>query len=121
MQFWTIHRRNFFMRDLSKTDLGEKLGKPRYSVERDGRALSTTVGSFFFFADSVKTHLSFKAKLEKGTDHATQMLSLSYQAGTGSFQHIYLQVQLKKGNLFWWMWTECLCQNFSLSKYCKAV
>lgn len=24
------------------------------------------------------------------------MLSLSYQAGTGSFQHIYLQVHLKK-------------------------
>lgn len=35
------------MRALSKTDLGEELGKPSHSVERNGRAMSTTVGSFF--------------------------------------------------------------------------
>lgn len=69
MQFWTIHRRNFFMRDLSKTDLGEKLGKPRYSVERDGRALSTTVGYyciFFFFCWLSEDTFVIQSQIRKG-------------------------------------------------------
>lgn len=40
--------KEFLYEALSKTDLGEELGKPSHSVERNGRAMSTTVGSFFF-------------------------------------------------------------------------
>lgn len=68
MEVCTIHLRDVFVRVLLKTDFGEELGKPSHSVERDRRAMNSTVGSL---ADSVKTHLSFKDKLEKGMDRAT--------------------------------------------------
>lgn len=45
MEFCTIHLRDVFIRVLLKTDLGEELGKPSHSVERDRRAMNSTVGS----------------------------------------------------------------------------
>lgn len=45
MEFCTIHLRDIFMRVLLKMDFGEELGKPRHSVERDRRAMNSTVGS----------------------------------------------------------------------------